>query len=186
MGSGAVAVISAAKLGAVESIGLGINSVVQLYESVRLRRVKMWAWADQSTPATGIVSISTISLTFEGGALGVQGNHVTLSDMTVSTSQPAVIDYKLNDNMQAGQWQTTDTSVGSQALFQVSGPPNTVMDLWLDVKATRNLRSTGNQTTTSAVAALGVYYYLPLDNNAGGTGSSASKIINDPALITIV
>jgi len=184
MGSGSVAVISAAKLGALECVAISTTVVVQLFEAIRLRRIKIWAWADQTS--TTFTQISTISVTFEGGALGVQGDHRTISDMVTSTSQPAVVDVRLNDTMQAGQWQSTDTSVGSNALFQVSAPANSVIDIWMDVKATRNLRTTANSIIVVGSPVAGGYYYLPLDNGAGGTGSGTSKIIADPVLVTTV
>jgi len=182
-GSNAVAVITAAKLGALESIAETASTLVQLFEAIRLRRVKMWTWADQSSSSFTLPS--SISLSFEGEVLGVQGNHITKSDTTTSTAEPAVIDFRLNDKMQAGQWQTTNTNVGNVPLFQISGAANSVIDIWLDVKATRNNRTANNITTTiGGTATPSGYYYLPLDNNAGGTGSAASKILADFTLVT--
>jgi len=172
-------VISSTKLCALEVIGTTTNvSATMLFESVRVRNVKIWAWANMTG---GTVTPASISCTTEGGALGALGNHKTISDTTQSIDEPAFVNFRFDDDMQAGQWQPGDTSQGSNSLFVLVVPLGAVIDVTADFKATRNIRTTGNVVPLGTLA-LTDYYYLALDNPAGGTGSTASVLQPDPSL----
>lgn len=176
------AIITSAKLCALEVITTVVNTTgTQLFESVRVKSIKIWAWARMSG---GTITPVSCSVTAEGAALGALGNHKTLSDSTQSTEIPAYVNFVFDDTFQAGQWQTGDTSLGSNSLFTLVVPVGAVIDIVLDVKATRNIRTTANTVTLSGLAALTDYFYLSLDNTAGGTGSVGGLLKPDPSLHT--
>jgi hypothetical protein len=174
-------VISSTKLCALEVIGTTTNvSATMLFEAVRVLSVKIWAWANMTS---GTVTPASISCTTEGGALGALGNHKTISDTTQSIEVPAFVNFHFDDDMQAGQWQPGDTSQGSNSLFVLVVPTGAVIDVTCEFKATRNVRTTGNVVPLNVVV-LTDYYYLALDNPAGGTGSVGNILIPDPSLHT--
>lgn len=176
--------ITSAKLCSLEVIGTTTNvSATQLFEAVRIKRIQMWAWADMSS---GTVTPASISLTFEGASDGQLGNHLTLSDSSNSIEVPAYIDYRPKAfSSQALQWQPGDTSLGSDSLFTIVAPAKTILDITLELRATRNIRTTSNTVALSTVV-LTNYYYLALDNPAGGTGSGSSAWVPDPSLQTTI
>jgi len=171
------AIISAAKLCSLRATVTTTNATAtQDYEAVRLRRIRLWAWP----PAVG--TPASVSITAEGAALGVQGNHRTVSDTSMSLDIPAFAQFNFNSAMQAGQWQTGDTSLGANALFQLTMPAGAVIEIVAEFRESRNIRTTGN-TFTITTGILTDRFYACLDNTTSiGAGSSGNTLIPDPTL----
>jgi len=180
-GSAGSFVITACKLGALQTICTTTNSVVtQLFEAVRVRRIEVWASPVVATPVP--VNVSCI---FAGSALGVAGNDITVSDMSIGTTRPAYICAIPPRNSQASQWQSCDTTTGSNTFFRLVLPAGAVIDVHLSLRTTNDTRSTNN-TVTVVTGVLTTMYYLALDNGAGGTGATGNILTPDPSLVTTI
>jgi len=176
--------ITASKLCALQVIGTTANtSATQLYEQVKIRKVEIWG-----SPSSGGGNTS-VSLTYLGNALGVQGPNRTFSDQSMGMTHPAYICARPGKESQAAQWQSGDTNVGINTLFSMTFAGTgaglvapIVIDVHLTLRVTHNTRTTNN-TVTLVTVALTSSYYLALDNPAGGTGSTASDLLPDRTLV---
>jgi len=176
---------TASKLGALQVIGTVANTTAALiYEAARIRKIEMWA----SPPVDG--SIVDISVVYAGSALGVQGPDRGYSAQTVGMTRPAYLCASPGRMTQAAQWQTCATTVGTNNLFNfiisgtgASGTITVTADVHLALRMTQDSRTTGN-TVSLTVVAVSSFYYLALDNPAGGTGSVGNLWIPDRSLVT--
>ncbi len=184
--SGGTFTLTPCKLCAVQGIGTGVNSVIQLYESVRVRYVEIWA----SPPQNGSVVSCTVS--YPGSALGISGPNYTKSDYSMGMTKSAHVKLRPSKTSQASQWQSGSTSLGTNTLFQItlSNPSGTanqayVVDVALTLRMTTDARTTNNSVTTVSAGTAGGFYNLALDNPAGGTGSVGNLLVPDAVLPTI-
>jgi len=176
--------ITPAKLGALCCIGTSATTVNGLFDQVRVRSVSVWA----ATPSTASVTPQAVSVTFQGIAAGVQGESKTFSDYSMGMTHNAHVKAVPPVTSQAGQWQNcnSNNTTAQTGIFEIITPTAStcVVDVVLDWKTTTTARPSANSTVTVTTALVGSYYYLALDNPAGGTGSSASNLIPDQSLVT--
>ncbi len=169
--------ITASQLGALVVIGTSTTTAVQLFETITIKKVEMWATANPSSGAN-----PAVSCTFSGTQLGTQGDSITHSDMSIGNSYPAHVKAVPLPFSRAALPLATLTNVGNQTVFVLNFTMNAVIDVVLDVKVTNDTRSSLNSVTLTT-AVLGQIYYLALNNACGGTGG-ANSITPDANLIT--
>lgn len=180
-----VTTLTASKLCALQVIGTVVNTTaVQLYESVRIRKIEMWI----SPPSTG--NIVTGSIMFPGTAAGIQGPNRERSDQTIGMTVPAYISLSPGKNSQAADWQPGATNTGTNTFFLITvgsvdaaSTFTVTIDVHLALRMTSDARTTNNSVTLGTVA-LGAFYNLALDNPAGATGSVGNLWIPDRSLVT--
>ncbi len=166
--------ISSSQLCSLLSMGTVTNSTVtQIFNTVRVRRIQMWG----SNPTAQDAVVCGIN--FAGGTLGVLGDDGLRSDMS-STLYSAMIDLVPPKKSQASQWQPGSTANGNQLLFEVydvvtgSGTATITLDIHVSLKVTPDSRTVNNSVTVAS-SVIGAMYYLPLDNNATGSGANVLK-----------
>ena len=96
----------------------GSTTAINLYEGVRIRRIKIYA------VSTGLVS--DIQLNWRG----VRGDDVRISSVG-AYSRPASIDSRPPRNTLCGFWINNITTANEQ-LFSIDAPSNTLIDLTID------------------------------------------------------
>jgi len=124
------------------------------------------------------------TLFFSGSSLGIQGSGIDHNDMSVGQTRVAKLKVRPAPNSQAAQFQETVTTNTSQ-MFQLVAAGGAVCDLRMRATITHDARPTNNSVTVTGPAVVGNFYYLALDNNAGGTGSVGNVWVPPPSIITI-
>jgi len=172
-------VITAAKLGALISIGTVLNTfVTQFFDTVRLISVELWA------PSSSTFVPAQVSVEFTGSIAGVVGSQIAHSDMSIGSTRVAHVKASPHPLSQAAQWQPCDTAgLGSNTLFKIIIPNNAVIDVTVELTVPSDPRTTNNFSTVTT-AVLGEIYYLALDNSAGSSGSVLSNLTPDASLNT--
>lgn len=179
-GSTATFTFTAAKLCALHAIGTTTTQVTQVYESVKVHSVEVYASSPNNATNVGV------SVGFTGIAGGVQGNNRVVADMSMAMTKNAYIKAKPGQMDAAGLWQPGDvtaSTLGTNTLFTIIIDPNGQSNVQFTVDVHCSLRHTANARTsaTSAVAvtaaAVGSFYYMALDNNAAATGSTSNNFI---------
>jgi len=172
--------ISAAKLCALISFSSATNSfLAQLFETVRIRHVSVW-----QGPNTNSLMPRTVSVQFNGTNLGIAGSDQPISDMSVGATRVGHVHAKPRRGIDAASFfQPGQTNVGIVQLFAIVCSQGAVIDVCGDFVFSSDLRNTNN-TFVSVTNALGVYYYMALDNLAGATLSSSNFLTPDPTLVT--
>lgn len=174
--------ITPAKLGALLSYGTLVNQVGQIFEQVRVHSVSVWSMSSTTAPVT-------CSVTFEGVLGGLLGRNYTVSDTSMGSSRNSHIRAVPPINSQAAQWQNcnVNNAISQNNIFSIFlGSASSVIDVVLSLAATRDARVTPVQTVNVVTAVVGQFYYMALDNAAGGTGSIGNQLIPDGSLITTV
>jgi len=95
-------------------VGGGLKPL-QMYDSVRIRRVTVWAPIFAN--AANAVAV-TVNLVFNGSAPGVQGNDLTFADTTMNVSVPACVSVKPPRESLVSKWIPSTTT---GALFTIIG-----------------------------------------------------------------
>jgi len=182
--------ISPAKVCALQVIGSVVNSqVVQIYESARIRKIRIWV-----SPATD-GNIGTARIEFAGTIGGIIGPNRSTSTQSVGVSNPGFLQIKPDPASQAAQWFNGDVTatVAQSEWFRVvinasGGTSGTIniytLDLDVELRMTTDARLAAASGVTVTTAAVGAFYNLALDNNAGGTLSSSNNWSPSQSLIT--
>jgi hypothetical protein len=184
-GSVTTYILNAPKLCALQSFALTTTSLVQLYETVRIKSVKVWG----SPPQNGLACSARVE--FAGAALGIQGDNRSVSDYSMGMTKPAYVSCRPHPTSQAAQWQTGVTT-NSSNLFSITLNPqslNTVafiIDVSLELRISSDQRTTLNVTTVAGPATVSGIYYLALDNNCSGALSTSNNLTPDESLPTII
>jgi hypothetical protein len=186
-GGGAVTtyIINAPKLCALQSFALTTTSLVQMFETVRVRSIKIWG----SPPQNGLACSCRVE--FSGAALGIQGDNRSVSDYSMGMTKPAFVKCRPSPSSQASQWQTGVTTNTSN-LFSITLNPqslNTVafiIDISVDLRVSTDQRTTLNVTTVTGPATVSGIYYLALDNNCSAALSTSNNLTPDESLPTII
>jgi len=178
--------ITPAKLGALCSVGTSGTTIVGLFDTIRIISVEAWA----PSPNMAASTPQPISITFQGIAPGVQGESRTKSDYSMGMTHNAHVKLVPPVNSQAGHWQNTNVNntTAQTGIFEIISPVTTqiIVDVVIAWKATTTSRPNANSAVTVASAVLGSYYYMALDNAAGGTGSVGNVLVPDQSLVTTV
>jgi hypothetical protein len=122
----------------------------------RLKRIEVFSPAVASGSVSGPVSVEWLS------NLGPSSE---VSDSSTSSSAPAHVVTVPPPNSLASFWSLTGIN-GSEILFNISVPSNSIIDIWVDMVLMDGESSASVTTTNSGTA--GQLYAIPLD----GTGSS--------------
>ncbi len=125
------------------------TTISLLVESLRLKKIEVW-----SAPATQGAS-STCTVEWSGSD---NSPNVEVSDTTISVARNAHL-VTSPPNLSLASFWTTPTS--SNALFSLTCPINSIIDIWLDEVLADQASALG--TTTVATGVLGELYFLPLD-----------------------
>ncbi len=169
--------IAPSQLCSLLAFGVNATTVVQVFESVKLRRIQMWG----NPPVDG--DLTKIGVNFSGVALGITGPGGLHTSSSGGTSRPAKLDVTPPAASQACQWQSGNTSSGNQTLFELQGIctgssasiATITVDIHVALKCSADPRTTNNLVTVAGPATPGAIYYLSLDNNATGAGLNAIK-----------
>jgi hypothetical protein len=135
-------------------IGTVTNSTISLcYESVRLKKVEVWA------PPASQGAAATVSVEW----LGQNSPSIEISDTTISVSQNAHVVGAPPRTSLAAFWQV----VGSpQNLFVLTCPTGSVVDFEADYLFVDRSTAAGTQAGLTTVV-IGNVYFLALDSKAG-------------------
>jgi len=150
---------------------------IQDYEYVRLRRIEIWA----GPPATLVPN--EVSVALSGSAIGLTGNEISRSDVSMSATRPAHVCLRPNLSTQSGQYLIGNTSNGTTPFLTLTVPVGAIIDVEVDLKMTKDLRTTNNSVAIVG-ATIGAKYYLALDNAAGALGSVSSFLVPMSSLPT--
>jgi len=183
-------IITSAKLCCLQSICTVLNTTaVGLYDWVRVRRVELMCSA-----STGGSIIAT-NVLYPGATAGTFGSGTGAAGQTSGTTVGSKVISKPPPSSQAAQGQPGDTSVGVNQLFALTygastndsdGTPVTLTcDLYLTLRCTAQNRVLNNSAAIT-VGTLGGFYYLSLDNKAGGTGAVGESWTPDPTVIQTI
>jgi len=170
------------KLGALIGIATSTTNIVQLFNTVQVVSITLWSSINNQTTANIIPR--SVDIIFSGSSLGIQGSGIDHNDMSVGQTRVAKLKVRPAPNSQAAQFQETVTTNTSQ-MFQLVAAGGAVCDLRMRATITHDARPTNNSVTVTGPAVVGNFYYLALDNNAGGTGSVGNVWVPPPSIITI-
>jgi len=185
-GAAASYLITPAKLCSLWTIATSTTQVTQIFESVRILKVKMWGTPPQNGTTT------SCSINFAGGTLGFQGPNKKISADTMGMSSPAYISLTPDKDSYPDLWQIGDVSISTTQYFTIYIDPNGVsnqtyiIDITCALRQTTDGRTSGNNIAITGPAVVGGFYYLALDNNAGATGSTSSVWKPDPASLPFI
>jgi len=174
--------ITPAKLCSLWCIGTVVNTTgIAVFETVRLIKVKLYA----TPPQNG--TLSTVSITADAGALGIEGANKMVSHTSMGMTDPAVCTFVPEPKSQVAQWQTGDTTNGTNQLFSFTIEPGTtnqafIIDVTVELRPTTNSRTSAN-TIALTTAVVGAFYYLALDNKAGNNASVSSNWVPIPGIL---
>ncbi len=171
-----------AKIGALMGYATNSTTIIQLFESVRIRKITVWSSVNNQTTAN--IAPRTVAVVFFGNALGIMGSNQSAQDMSVGQTRVAKVALRPAPGSQASQWQSTLTS-SLPAFFGITAAGGSVCDIDLEATITPDSRAGNASVTVTGAAVVGQLYYLALDNNAGGTGSVSNQWVPPPDLITI-
>lgn len=173
--------ITPPKLGGLVCTAATSTSLVQMFESCRIHSITMWAAADTNTTNTGPPPMCSIE--WGGSALGIAGPSFVESAYSVGATRVAKVKSSPSPKTQAGQWQGCQvTNTAAWFILIMSG--QTIIDIDVSVSMPSTAR-TSNTIAVTGPATVGQTYYLALDNNGGGTGSTSNNIVPENSLITI-
>lgn len=177
--------ISASKLCALVSMCTVVNStVVQWFETVRVHYVEVWGNPQSSASGVNYTSITTVGVNYDGVNTGA-GSDNQMTDTALGSNGIAHVKLRPKKATQADQWQSGQTNVGTGVLFTITCAAQSLIEVCVSLATTANARSTNNSLTIVS-GALGVVYYMALDNTAGSGLSSSNSLTPDPALNTTV
>jgi hypothetical protein len=181
--------ITASKLCALQSVCTVQNtSVTQFFEQVRIRKIELLC----NPPPDG--TMVNISVSYPGTALGAIGNDRVCASTTVGMTVPAYVSLRPGPRNQAGDWQIGNTNNGTSTLFQLqvaATNPTASTNVTVCCKVhcclrmTHDARTTNN-TVTVASGILTGFYFLALDNPAGGVGSGGNLWVPDHTVVTTI
>jgi hypothetical protein len=126
------------------------TSGFDLFTSVRVNSVEIWAIAALGTPATAI-------LTFNGTTVGAQGDNKTHTDTSMGV-EPAHVRAKPDPLTQAGQFQASAADIA----FALDVPAGAVIDVSLTLRQPVLGGSVAAQNVLVGATA-GTVYYRGLD-----------------------
>jgi len=183
-------IITPAKLCALQAICTVLNTTaVPFYDWVKVRRVELMCSA-----STG-GSIIGVNVLWPGATAGTFGSGGGRASQTSGTTVGAKACSKPDRLSQAAQFQPGDTVAGANQVFSLTygastnDADNTLVTLTCDVYVTFRMpvqNRVTNNTVPVTVATLGGFYYLPLDNKAGGTGAVGENWTPDPTVIQTI
>ncbi len=185
-GAAASFIITPAKLCSLWTIATTTTQLTQIFESVRLRRIRMWATPPQNGTTT------SCSINLAGGSFGFQGPNKKQSADTMGMSVPGYISIKPDKDSYPDLWQTGDVTISTTQIFTIYIDPNGVtnqtfiIDVDLELRQTTDGRTSGQNIAITGPAVIGGFYYSALDNNAGATGATSSVWKPDPASLPTV
>lgn len=185
-GAAASFLITPAKLCSLWCIANTTTNLIQIWESCRMIKAKLWATPPQNGTTTAC------SLIFSGGLTGFVGPNKKRSADTMGMSVPAVVTLRPDKNSYTDLWQSGDVTVGTSQYFTVEIDPNGVtnqtfiLDIVVALRQTTDSRTSGNNVAITGPATVGGFYYLALDNNAGATGAIGSVWKPDPASLPTI
>jgi hypothetical protein len=172
-------IISSAKVAGLISIGTTTTQVTQLFETVKINYIRIWA-----APVTSALAPVSVSCVFAGGIAGVIGNDRKVADMSIGSTRVARIHAVPDPLSQAAQFQSGSTTLGINSWFTLSVPAQAVIDVNMTGKITADSRTTQN-TITVATAVVSAVYYMALDN-AATASPGGNLLVPDSALVTTV
>jgi hypothetical protein len=135
--------------GASGTMGSAANTVSQINQSFRLKKIEIWAPTSVST--TGAIA----SVEWLGTA---NSPNKEVSDISINVSQPAHVVTSPPPMSLASFWQLISTN---NSLFVLTCPGGSVVDLTLDLIENDSGNAIFDVTVVTAVA--GAVYYLALD-----------------------
>jgi len=142
-------------------IGFSSSAVAgwQVFQIVRLRCVEVWA-----VPVAS--NATTVSVTFDGQALGQAGDERTFTDTSMGI-QPAHIRAKPSPKSQTGQFQAGSAN----AAFLLQCPSGSVVDVCLTYRG--QFGSATSETNATVGATTGAMFLRGLD----GVAIAATKLV---------
>jgi hypothetical protein len=160
--------------------------LIQIYEAVKIHSVMIWG----SPPQNG--QTTSVSIAFAGVNLGLQGQDRYIQGNSMGMTEPAFARLAPGKDSQAMQWQSGQVNVGNVLILQVTADGNGttnqsfILDIILSLRMTNDARTANNNVAVTGPATVGGFYYLGLDNNAGGNLSVSSDWKPDGINPTIV
>jgi hypothetical protein len=130
------------------------TSVISLYGSTRITRIRMWA------PVQSQGTAATCSVLWAGSVTPFYQDR-EISDTSVSVTKPAFIDCAPPAKSLAAFWQTAS----SNTLCTLVAPVGTIIDITLALTL-QDEDGPSPATSTVTTGVLSVQYYLSLDPNA--------------------
>lgn len=177
--------ISSSKLASLVTITTTLNTTVtQIFDAVRLRRVRIWQPALQTATVgagTGTPASCTVSL--NGGSVGTSGDIHSVSDQAIGSAGVAFVEIRPKVNTQAAQWQPAATNAGTSVLLTIQCYNSAIIEVKVDLVTTNVPRSTNNTIAVTS-ATLTSFNYMALDNAAGGNLSATNALVPDQSLPT--
>jgi hypothetical protein len=143
----------------------GTTSVVNVFQTVKVRRVRAW-----NVPALG--TSASVSVEFSGVTAGVLGDQGTHTDTSMGI-QPAHVDARPNARCLAADYQLSTTAVA----FALAVPLGSVVDVELSFRGQFAAVATANQN--AAVGATASAFYLRgLDGLAAATTKFTPELVS--------
>lgn len=110
-GGGGTRVISYADLMDSINVTPTATTAFQLYDLMRLRRVRIWTTNVQAAAGTAISANTQCKVAFIGGTNGQLGDMEEYEDVSVSPNFPAHLDVRPSPKSQLSQWQVSSAFV---------------------------------------------------------------------------
>lgn len=129
-----------------------------LFQTVRVRRVRLWGM-----PAIG--AASTCSVEFSGVVAGIVGDQAIHTDTSMGV-QPAHVDARPNLRSLASDFQVSSAAVA----FTISGPAGSVVDVDLSFRSQYGVVNSAVQNALVGATA-GIQYLRGLDGLATATSN---------------
>jgi hypothetical protein len=131
-------------------------SVVSIFSAFKISKIRIWG----SVPVTTTGAVSTVSLDWTNNAsVSALLSSLEYSDTSNNPAAPPFLDLTPPRDAYAGMWMEAT----SQALFSISCPINSIIDVTLRGVMSDNQSA---QSYNVATAALGFEYFLALDGFA--------------------
>lgn len=136
------------------------TSAYRKWDAIRLKRIRLWC-------TTATLGTNTEILFYPGGnTFGGSGPGKVIVGEAMGTAKPAKVEFKWNDTMQTGQWQSTSSS--GRAFFMTI-PLGTTIDLEMNYTTADDNANATAVSAGVAAATVGVNYIRPLASSTGNT-----------------
>lgn len=136
-------------------VGTGAATVAQVFQSVKIRRVQVWA-----LPAIG--GASAVSVEFSGATAGIVGDQVIHTDVSMGV-QPAHVSCRPSKRALAAEFQLSSTAIA----MHIVCPTGSVVDCELTFHGQFGASTAAQNAGVSTSA--GVFYLRGLDGLATAT-----------------
>jgi hypothetical protein len=143
-------------------VATSATAVSQLFEFVKIHRIRVWGASPSPTAAGNAPGIRAVGVEYAGVTSGAYGDQEIHMDQSMDIF-PAFVDAVPSRKAQCSEWQASATIIA----FKLLAPPGSIVDIEASFRSTWG-SSNSAQTTGTGLSA-GATYFRGLDGLAAAS-----------------